>query len=141
MGLPKAIEFYWRFKYAGKGMTFFFTPDLPHSAVLSSKGSIYNLLMQFFALGSSKIKVSEREGGLFKSTTPPLCAAPQSFRTHLSPILDLWTNAGAKGAKIWPPKRVFSFALCVYTQNTQNLVENSKMDEKHKKIFDPQLDL
>ena len=31
----------------------------------------------------------------------------------------------------------FCLTLCVYTQNTQNFVENSKMDEKHtqKKIL------
>ena len=28
---------------------------------------------------------------------------------------------------------IFCLTLCVYTQNTQNFVENSKMDEKHKK--------
>ena len=29
----------------------------------------------------------------------------------------------------------FCLPRCVYTQNTQNFVENSKMDEKHKKGF------
>ena len=29
----------------------------------------------------------------------------------------------------------FFLTLCVYTQNTQNFVQNSKMDEKHKKGF------
>ena len=28
-----------------------------------------------------------------------------------------------------------SICLCVCTQNTQNFVENSKMDEKHKRGF------
>ena len=27
----------------------------------------------------------------------------------------------------------FGFTLCVYTQNSQNFVEHSKMGEKHKK--------
>ena len=31
--------------------------------------------------------------------------------------------------------KFFCLNLCVYTQNTQNFVENSKMDEKHKKGF------
>ena len=35
---------------------------------------------------------------------------------------------------------LFFFTLCVYTQNTQNFVENSKMGEKHTKKFDPRPD-
>ena len=35
----------------------------------------------------------------------------------------------------------FFFTLCVHTQNTQSFVENSKMFEKHRKLFDPRLDL
>ena len=31
--------------------------------------------------------------------------------------------------------KFFCLTLCVYTQNTQNFVENPKMDEKHKKGF------
>ena len=31
--------------------------------------------------------------------------------------------------------KFFCLTLCVFTQNTQNFVENSKMDEKHKKGF------
>ena len=33
--------------------------------------------------------------------------------------------------------KFFCSTVCVYTQNTQNIVENSKMAEKHKKDFDP----
>ena len=35
----------------------------------------------------------------------------------------------------------FFFTLRVYTHNTQNFVENSKMGEKHTQKFDPQPDL
>ena len=49
----------------------------------------------------------------------------------------LGERVGAKGAKFFFafPEGVFFFTLCVYTQNTQNFVENSKMFEKHRKYF------
>ena len=31
--------------------------------------------------------------------------------------------------------KLFCLTLCVYTQNTQNFVENSQTDDKHKKGF------
>ena len=37
----------------------------------------------------------------------------------------------------FPFLRGFFFTLCVYTQNTRNFVENSKMFEKDRNIFDP----
>ena len=46
---------------------------------------------------------------------------------------------GARGAGEFVLGRrqgeIFFLTLCVYTQNTQNFVENSKMDETHKKGF------
>ena len=40
-----------------------------------------------------------------------------------------------------PPEGAFFFTLWVYTPNTQNFVENSKMGEKHRNNVDPQPDL
>ena len=64
----------------------------------------------------------------------PHFKTPQSFRTRLSPISDF-------GGKCWRRKKtlascggIFFFTLRVYTQNTQNFVEDSKMGEKHKKF-------
>ena len=36
-----------------------------------------------------------------------------------------------------PAGNFFFFAVCFFTQNTQNCVENSQMGEEHKKHFTP----
>ena len=52
--------------------------------------------------------------------------------------LSFWGKGSAPKAPIFSPfLRGNFFTLCVYAQNTQNLVENSKMFEKHRKFFDP----
>ena len=66
---------------------------------------------------------------------PPPPDPPQIFEHVLLHIEIFGGNAGAKGAEIFvlPPDWVIFFPLRVYTQNTENFVENSKMGEKTKK--------
>ena len=65
---------------------------------------------------------------------------PKVFEPVFLQFEILGERVGAKGAENFffaLPEGVFFFTRCVYTQNTQNFVENSKMFEKHRKIFDP----
>ena len=83
-------------------------------------------------------------GGLFEFKNPPPPSLPPSpprppkvFELIFLHIEILGESVGTAGAIFffWPPDGVlFCFTLRVYTQNTQNLVENSQMGEKHKKI-------
>ena len=80
-------------------------------------------------------------GGLFKSRhpIPPPPNAPKVLEPGVLQFEILGETVGAKGARIlffWLLEGG-NFSLYVYTQNTQNFVENSKMGEKHRKIFDP----
>ena len=87
---------------------------------------------------SPKHCVSRKGGGLFEFQTPP--PGPPKFSNPSFSNLRIW----GKGSAPMAPKFFFSafpegvfFSPCVYTQNTQNFVENSKMFEKHRKVFDP----
>ena len=74
---------------------------------------------------------------------PPPPPDPPKFSNPFFSNLRFWGKVSAPKAQTFflcPPEGVsfFFFTLCVYTQNAQNFVENSKMGEKHrKKIFDP----
>ena len=75
------------------------------------------------------------------SPPPSPLQTPQSFRARLSPILRFWGKGLVpKAPKIFfalPEGVFFFYPMCVYTKNTQNFAEKSKMFEKHRKIFDP----
>ena len=68
----------------------------------------------------------------------PLETPPPKFSNSSFSNLRFWGKGSApKTPKIFflPFLRgYFFFTLCVYTQNTQNLMENSKMFEKHRKF-------
>ena len=71
---------------------------------------------------------------------PPPDPPPKVFEPVFLQFEILGERVGAKGAETFFPllRGCFFFpTLCVYTQNTQNLVENSTMFEKHRKFFDP----
>ena len=71
-------------------------------------------------------------GGLFEFQTPP----PPDPPKVLEPVFLQFEILGE--IFFAPPEGVFFlFTLCVYSQNTQNFVENSKMFEEHRKFFDP----
>ena len=84
-------------------------------------------------------------GGLFEFQTPPPLPPrpsrlPLSFQPAFLQFEILGERVGAKDAEnmfFSLPEGVFCFTLRVYTQNTQNFVENSKMFEKHRKFTDP----
>ena len=90
---------------------------------------------------TSKARCRSIKGvGLFEFQTPPLPDPPKVFDPVYLQFEIVGERAGAKGAEFFffcTSEGVFFFTLCVYTQNTQNFVENSKMFEKHRKVFDP----
>ena len=70
-------------------------------------------------------------GGLFEiQDPPPPPSRPPKFSNPS------FSNFRFRG-KLLAPKapNFFFFTLCVYTQNTHNFVENSKVGEKRKKYF------
>ena len=73
---------------------------------------------------------------------PSPLQTPPKFSNPSFPNLRFWGKGLApKAPKIFlfPFLRGFFFTRCVYTQNTQNFVENSKMFEKHRKFLTPDL--
>ena len=74
-------------------------------------------------------------GGLVESRTPrPPCPDPPKFSNPSFSNLRFWGKVLAPKV----PKSCFFLALCVYPQNAQNFVENSKW-VKSAKNFDPDL--
>ena len=92
---------------------------------------------------SGKTKGDSKGGGLFEFLTPPPPSPPPDPPKVFEPLFlqfeILGERVGTEGAEnlFTPFLRGFCFTRCVYTQNTQNFVENSKMFEKHRKFFDP----
>ena len=82
--------------------------------------------MCFLGLGIS------HQGG--SGPTPTSLQTPRSFRTAVLQFEILEKSAGAEGAKIFWGGLLSAFFFCVYTQNTRNFVEKSKMGENIKKI-------
>ena len=74
---------------------------------------------------------------------PPPPDPPKIFEPVFLQFEILGERVGAEGAEFFffaLPEGVFLFfTLRVYTQNTQNFVEDSKMFEKHRKFFTPDL--
>ena len=83
---------------------------------------------------------SQARGAACLNPTPPPPPAPDPPK-FLNPS---FSNMRFRG-KMLAPKKIgllkgyFCFIQCVYTQNIQSLVENSKMGEKHKKKLTPDL--
>ena len=84
-------------------------------------------------------------GGLFEFQTPipppfPPPDPPKVFEPVFLQFEILGEGSAPKAPNFFflPFLRGYSFFIqCVYTQNTQTFVENSKMFEKHRKFFDP----
>ena len=90
--------------------------------------------------------MSTKGGGLFEFQTPPPSPdpPPKVFEPVFLQFEILGERVGAKGANSPPPPPLpegFFFPLCIYTQNTQNFVVNTKMFARHRKFFDPWPDL
>ena len=83
-------------------------------------------------ISPSGLFVRTRPQGGGDPPPPPLLQAPKWLYGTMGLV---GTGGAADFVLRIRQGEIFCLTLCVYTQNTQNFVENSKMDEKHKKRF------
>ena len=77
-------------------------------------------------------------GGVLPARTRPQAPPPPPYRPQngCTEQWVLWAPAALEILfQAYGRGKFFCLTVCVYTQSTQNFVENSKMDEKHKKGF------
>ena len=120
------------------GDIFLKTISATEDVVMEGKATIDRVLSRNME-GPRALKGTPYRGGRpvqIRDPHPPP-DPPKIFQPVFLQFEILGERVGPKAPKFFLPfLRVFS-TLCVYTQNTQNFVENSKMFEKHRKIFDP----